>query len=791
MQIIQGKSDAEILEYLRSPAGKLELKKLNWEQDLSEAVPSKKTRKVGKVKVGETDLGQPLYRYDGGEVSDAASNYLDYVKNMINHYLPNDDLKLLVRDRLAIDELGRGEGMVSTADLRIAARNADLNSIHGETLESSSIWSNPKLSAAEKLNKSLTDILFRRVFKVIGEYPEDAYVSTPFAQAVYTKKLDDIWKTWEANGIEPTDLDMAQAQTIARKWAVKQSREYLYRVVRKNSIGDSIPLIAPFFQAQFSTMKRVGKLSYRNPDKSARVIYAWNQINTNASEDAEGNRWLIWRVPPSYLDDKGLSKAVPPTLRNALKSQNEWRWSVNSFNLLLAGLRMETPDVLPGMEEETVDKVARWAKTAQSIIGTGPFIQIPANEIIKNNPALDESTKLFGIPIPLKSMIEVFASPYPSDKWYAPLQSAWNRRAGTLLAGDKDYTDINGSGNNDFERTQLVMFQNHLDRIRTGEEQPLSDDPLTNDEMLWKLAAEEASAFTALRLVVNLGSGFIPTYEGPMSGYVELYRTYQTKYGVLAYDKFLEHYPDMGYVAVSRSKNLTGSSASEDAVYNRIQHNDMIEKALKDSGLTREESLPFIQMITNKDVGAAVLRDPYASYWQKKAGDRVSLTAEEGYENQQERDGWAKFFEEVEAYEKDLKARGITRYSNAASELNLAKDEALRNIGKSNPVWWQKYSALGGDKSPVAYVRMMKVALNDEKFMSSLPEDSWWYDMEGIIEERDALVRDTINSGRKSPPKEWKEAYGEAIAPYLANETTRYYFYKFLENDTFVLDQPE
>jgi hypothetical protein len=792
MQIIQGKSDSEILEYLRSPEGKLELQKLNWEQDLSGADLAGKTRKVGKVKVGETDLGQPLYRYDGGEVSDAASNYLDYAKSMVNHYLPNDDLKLLVRERLATDTLGRGEGAVTTAELRIASRNADLNSIHGETLESAGIWSNPKLSAAEKLNKSLTDILFRRVFKVIGEYPEDAFVSTPFAQAVYTKKLDDIMKTWEANGIEATDLDMAQAQTIARKWAVKQSREYLYRVVRKNSIGDSIPLIAPFFQAQFSTMKRVGKLAYRNPDQSARVIYAWNQINTHASQDAEGNRWLMWRIPPSYLDDKGLSKAVPPSLRNALKSQNEWRWNANSFNLLLAGLRVEAPDVLPGQEEETIDKVARWAKTAQSIVGTGPFIQIPANKIIKDNPALDrEATEFFGVPVPLRSMIEVFASPYPSDKWYAPLQSAWNRRAGTLLAGDKEYTDINGSGNNDFERTQLVMFQNHLDRIRTGEEQPLSDDPLTNDEMLWKLAAEEASAFTALRLVVNLTSGFIPTYEGPMSGYVELYRSYQTKYGMLAYDKWLEHYPDMGYIAVSRSKNLSGSSASKDAVYNRMEHNVMIEKALKDSGLNREESLPFIQMITNKDVGAPVLRDPHASYWQKKTGDRTSLTAEEGYENQQERDGWAKFFLETEAYEKELKARGITRYANAADGLNKARDAALYDIGKTNPVWWQKYSALGGDKSPVAYVRMMKVALNDEKFMSTLPEDSWWYDMEGIIEERDALIEATRDSGRKSPPKEWKEAYAEAIAPYLANETTKYYYYKFLENDTFVVDQPK
>jgi hypothetical protein len=85
----------------------------------------------------------------------------------------------------------------------------------------------------------------------------------------------------------------------------------------------------------------------------------------------------------------------------------------------------------------------------------------------------------------------------------------------------------------------------------------------------------------------------------------------------------------------------------------------------------------------------------------------------------------------------------------------------------------------------------MKVALNDEKFMSTLPEDSWWYDMEGIIEERDALVEATRASGRKTPPKEWKEEYAKAIAPYLANETASYYYYKFLENDTFVLDQPK
>jgi hypothetical protein len=452
---------------------------------------------------------------------------------------------------------------------------------------------------------------------------------------------------------------------------------------------------------------------------------------------------------------------------------------------------MEAPDVLPGQDEETIDKIARWAKAGQSIIGVGPAVQVAANEIIKNNPALDaEATEVFGVPVPRRDIVELFASPYPSDKWYAPFQSAWNRRLASLIKGDVR-SEINGPSNNDFERTQVVMFQNHLDRIRTGEEQPLSSNALENNEMLWKMAAEEASAFIALRLAVNLTSGFIPSYEGPMSGYVELYRGYQTKYGVTAYDKWLEHYPDMGYIAISRSKNLAGSSASTDAVAIRIENSEMIERALGETGLSREESLPFIQMITNKDVGAPVLRDPFASYWQKKTGDRVTLTAEEGYANQQVRDGWAKFFIENENYEAVLKSRKISRYANAAEGLNEMKRKRLEDIGKQNPEWWQEYTALSGPASSVGFVRAMKVALNDEKFRNSLSDDSYWFDIEGILNERDLLVEAARNMGKATPSADMKEMYGERIMPYLQNETAKYYFYKFLESDTFAVDQPQ
>jgi hypothetical protein len=357
--------------------------------------------------------------------------------------------------------------------------------------------------------------------------------------------------------------------------------------------------------------------------------------------------------------------------------------------------------------------------------------------------------------------------------------SGWNKRVQSLVFGN---------GNNDFERTQLVMFQARVDRQRTGEEPLLSEDPQENADMVWDLASQEASAFIALRLAVNLTSAFIPSYEGPMSQYVELYRAYQTKWGVKAYDEWLKDYPDMGYIAISRSQNLAGSSATTSAVSLRDANNEMIEQAIRNTGLPREEALSFVQMITNGEIGAEVLRDPYASTWQKKKGDRLTLTAEQGYENQKVREGWAFFMADKEAFDMALKMKGISRYSQAADSLNVARRMKLLDYGMKNPEWWQEYTTLSTANSAVGYVRAMKTALNDEKFLNSLPDDSHWWNIQAILRERDALIEATKRAGLASPSKELREAYGRRIETYLQDPTTLYYFNKFLDNDGFDKD---
>ena len=785
MMIISGRSDEDILAYLSTPSGRKELERLNWDQDILEA-PSNapKTRKAGgsPEEAVVTSSGVREVFKESLFPQSTPENYLDFVKyQVINRYLPNDAMMDLVKTKLKTDEFGRNAGTVTSADLRVAAGDTQLNPIHGEQLELKSVMHNRARSEAEKVANFVNESIFKRLFRWLGEYPEDAFVSHPFAANTYEVKLKEIVDTWTANNITPTNEDVLRAQTIARKWAVKQSRDYLYRVTRKNSIANAIPILAPFFQAQYSTFKRVGKLSYRNPDKSARVVFAWNQINTHSYQDEDGQRWYTVHMPSSWYDDKGLSNHVPSALKTALSSLDETKWNVNSFNLLLAGLRMPAPDVLPGSDESTGDKMNRWVKAGQSIFGVGPIVQLGANLILRNNPALDDnSPEIFGHKLPRRNFVEIFASPYPSDKWYDPLMSGWNKRVASLVFGED---------NNDFERTQLVMFQAHIDRQRTGEEELLSDDPQENADMLWKMASEEASAFIALRLVVNLGSGFIPSYEGRMTPYVELYRAYQTKYGVKAYDEWLKDYPDMGYIAISRSQNLAGSSASTDAVSLRAANNDMIEQAIKNTGLPREEALSFVQMITNGEIGAEVLRDPYATTWQKKKGDRLTLSAEEGYENQKVREGWAFFMNDKESFDLILRRQGISRYSKAADQLNFARRMRLAEYGAQNPEWWQEYTTLSTANSAVGYVRAMKTALEDEKFLNSLSDDSYWWNIQAILRERDALIEATRRSGLATPSKEMQEAYGRRIETYLQDPTTSYYFSKFLDNDGFDKDQ--
>ncbi len=798
--MLRGEPMQNVLAYLESPRGKAELEKLNWIED--QPIKGARKRKAGwpleeEIVLGKDANGEIRTKFIQEPKMSPAESYYYFIKDeIISTYLPNEAMRELVKKKYAVDELGRGGKDITSAELRVAAKDTQLNPIHGQAVDEKGVLQNPNVKKQTKLGYILMDVIIKNGYRFLGEFPEDAAITHPFGNAVYQAKLKEITDMWEANKIMPTNMDKLKAQTVARKWAIQQTREFLYRVTRRNGISAAIPVIAPFLEAQVSTFRRVGRLAYRNPDKAARLVWLWNQINTNAYEDEDGKRWLTFTIPKEWYDDKGISSIMPEGMRNAVAAQDVRRWSPQQFNLILMGLRIPAPELLPGQEETIQDKVARWAQTGQSIIGTGWTVQILANEILKANPYIDQAIyKETGLPFPARDVIEMFASPYPSNKWYDPLTSAWNKRVISLFVGDQADTRLTefvfGKNNADFERTQLMMVQYHLDQQRLGLEEPLSDNPKENAQLLFEQAGKEASWNIALRLFSNLTSGFISSAESSrITPLIEEYRRYQTKYGVQAYDKWLEAHPDLAYITISRSRNLSGSSQSVDAAWLRKEHDGMIEDAIKATGLPREEALAFVQMVTNKNIDAPVLRDPYAGYWQRQIGDRVTISAEEGFENTKIREGWSWFMDEQDKIDARLKELGITRYSSGADEIMRLRDQRILEYGATNDEWYSQYLTLAGAKAANGFIKAMYTALDDEYFVSTLPEDSFWFGIEAILNERADMIQSANRRGFASPSREQRELYAERIAPYLANPTTAYYFNKFMDNDPFDLVLP-
>jgi hypothetical protein len=794
VMLLNGRSDEDVLKYLGTTTGREELKSLGWVMDV---LPAKSKAKAERM------AGKPpedLIPADSITREASANNYLQYIKTqVIDQLLPTDELKAYAATHLKMDDAGRlSSSKVTSAELRVIADNADLNPIIGEMVKDARILRNPELNPLQKLDKIIYDVVIKRTFKAISVAPEDTILTHPYGNAIYNSRMEEVGFLWRNNGVTPTTEMILNAETQARKYAIQETRRWMYRVVRKNGIAGSIPAVGPFLNAQIATFKQVGQLSYRNPDKAARVAWMWNQLSTNSFEDEEGNRVFMWRIPRGWYDDKGISGIFPEELRGAIAAQNEWKWNTPSFNLLLAGLRVPTVDLLPGQEEGQIDKVQRWSQTAGSIIGIGPMVQIVANELLKRDPFVDQQIfEATGKAVPLRKWIEVFASPYPSPNWYDPLIGASVKRGISIAAGLGDvFSPADNASdetrNNDYQRTKLLMFQNLLDKQNTGEEPKHGSNEKENVEYLWQEASKQAVWQLLIRLGNNLGSPFVPSYEGPLTNAMGLYRTYVQKYGVESYNKWIQDYPDLAYMAISRTKNPSEASQTTDAAFLRNKFNTTIEQAISDTKLNREDALALVGMVVNKDVGVEVLRDPQAGYWQRVKGDRLVLTAEQGYENSKVREGWAWYMNMIDIM--DAKRReqgGISNQSAAADGPNINKDTFIQNYGKENPSWYAAWSISQRKEFTVGFIRGIETMMADKEFRSSLAKDSFWYDLEDIIDVRADLIRTMREAGRSTPGADMEILLEQKIAPYVSNPTTKYYWEKFLNNDNFLTPSPE
>jgi hypothetical protein len=622
-------------------------------------------------------------------------------------------------------------------------------------------------------------------FKWISVIPEDKFVSAPFGKMIYLREMDKADEAFREAGVIPSGAQKRAASQAARDKAVEESKRYLYRTNRRMKGIGNVPLLSPFIQAGIIGLKNWGRASWQDPTVLARRVWLWNQINEHADVDARsGRRSLTLRLPDWFIENIELMPGEQGYLKNVLRAYDTMRFSTQSLNLVLPGIRGES-----GFEQ------------AVSTLGVGPLVTAPVAEYLKDHPYIDQTIlDATGRAIPsekvwddlkLRGVLESFvpAESLTADPTYYQTLPPWSRRL-IAMAKQEDSAE--------FARTQMYLIMWHLHRQTTGEEPPIDrNDPEAFGKFVDQ-TSKEATIHLAIRMAANLTLPLIPQWENSeMKPMMDLWNEYQEKEGVDAFPRFLEDHPEWFSVTMSLSEGETGIRATTDAAYMANKHKDLIY-AVTELGGSAASADQFIQMVVNRDDRSNVY-DPAArinqletTYGVKDIPYRGRKTPAAAYISLKEKKGWKDYMDYKAVRDYRLYQLGIDSGLGkpASPNMNISKDIVadFKNWVKSqeteNPEWYNSYKVGGAENTYLIAVKAGRMLLNDEKWMDDQPETSWANQMQEYLDYRDATAYSLSRTTDEDERDFYRLDLQEKVnALKLENTTWAYYYDRFFDGD--------
>ena len=622
-------------------------------------------------------------------------------------------------------------------------------------------------------------------FKWISVIPEDKFVSAPFGKMIYLREMDNADLAFREAGIIPNGAQKRAASQAARDKAVEESKRYLYRTNRRMKGIGNIPLLSPFIQAGIIGLKNWGRVTWQDPTVLARRVWLWNQINEHADVDQRsGRRSLTLRLPDWFIENIELMPGEQGYLKNVLRAYDTMRFSTQSLNLVLPGIRGES-----GFEQ------------AVSTLGVGPLVTAPVAEYLKDHPYIDQTIlDATGKAIPsekvwddlkLRGVLESFvpAESLTADPTYYQTLPPWSRR---LIAMSKQEDSA------EFARTQMYLIMWHLHRQTTGEEPPIDR---SDDKAFGKFidqTSKEATIHLAIRMGANLSLPLIPQWENSeMKPMMDLWNEYQEKEGVNAFPKFLEDHPEWFSVTMSLSEGETGIRATTDAAYMANKHKDLIY-AVTDLGGSAGSADQFVQMVVNRDDRSNIY-DPAArinqlqtTYGVKDIPYRGRKTPAAAYMSLKEKKGWKDYMDYKAVRDYRLYQLGIDSGLGkpASPNMNISKNIVadFKNWVKTqeteNPEWYNSYKTGGAENTYLIAVKAGRMLLNDEKWMDDQPETSWANQMQEYLDYRDATAYSLSRTTDEDERDFYRLDLQEKVnALKLENTTWAYYYDRFFDGD--------
>jgi hypothetical protein len=513
----------------------------------------------------------------------------------------------------------------------------------------------------------------------------------------------------------------------------------LFNIERRTNLATAFKYISPFFSAQENAYKTWLKLAAANPAIVNRGYLVWNSPNqAGLVTDQDGNEVpagqtsgndIIWvGLPKGVTKIPFVGKGLEPFVKPDAKEGDTTTYG--------GGL---------GIPKASLDIIFQGGLDAlymkgnpnlfSDIFPVGPYVAIPASEILKKQPKFEEAFK--------------YILPYgPSKDAISGLLPAWVQKA-QIRGADLDDPQ--------FARSYQLIWNTEQQRAKRNGQDPVPSSKILN----------MTKDYWNMRVAANLIMPFAPRFDSPYKFYLDKSREYKRIYGLQADAKFLNDFPEYFAFSASLSSNPTNVQSSVQAVENIKKYEGLV------GDLAKIEPR-LVGLITNNFSGYDFSQAAYNYLYDKRIASDSPLkflSSQSPAEAQKKNDaekGWIKYNQVMDIIDNELQDRGlVSTQQKGAEDLNVIKYAIIKKLSiqtdsegnritdpKTNQYvqtpWYDDYLDSDGSKTNRVIVGLGKILEPGTKFIEANKNNPTWKSISAYLDFRQVLAKELAQRSAKS-----------------------------------------
>lgn len=592
------------------------------------------------------------------------------VRFMLNKYLGEPVLQ---------QKLAKGE-VITEQELRTAFSKDEFPIVHGEEIKEHSALGYRETAMA------YGDKYLDRAWKFVADTPADILSRNPTFLQIHKAELQNLIRQqyhYKMQNLGTDDITPKEWEALnqkAGKLAKGKLRQVVYDPVNTNGAA-GLRFIYPFFKPYVDGLDRWAGLVAERPEQLGKLAKVYNApVAANLVTDSAGNpvgedgMATVTFVDP-VTGEKKTEKHFIPLKDRTLHLKAPWSGKPGGgIPIRMASLNT----ILPGDP---------WFDP-----GTGPIIQVAANELAKSSPSIGEFAQ--------------WAKILP----YGPNQSTVDMLTPKYIKSVFDAYVGDDPDNVKYQRAFLDVYNmrtaQYYEQKRAGKH---PDPPKLDDIKKQAKSFLWLAAFTDWASPVSIKTSALT--NTPYQFYADQFQALLKADPEGARDKFLAAY---GEDYMSFTDSLTKSMGIASTI-------PASKQAEKYKDLIAED--PDMAPLAIGDVynGGPFSQSVYQDQMnQEIGGERVrqQITAEEAINRGREQQGWRKYMAATQSLDAELIRAGFKSYTQKGAEVfQQAKQQITQQIAEQNPAWYKAFGTTDRNAVP-SRISFMEKLVQDPKMIN-------------------------------------------------------------------------